>query len=67
MLKDGPTPASLFVYFRLFAQKILAAGWIRTRIIRVEGEDTDHKTTTIDRMGTNFSNVERLLGQERKS
>ena len=41
-LKDGPTTATIFNYFSLFVQKILLISRIRTRIIRVEGEDVDH-------------------------
>ena len=48
---NGPIPASFFVYFRSFPTQILQAktagvSVIRTRIVRVEGEQADHLTTT---------------------
>ena len=44
-------PQPLFVYFRLFVQKILVASRIRTRIVEVEGKDADHLTTTTAQLG----------------
>ena len=37
---------SFYISFCLFMWKILEDSKIRTRIVRVEGKDTDHKTTT---------------------
>ena len=49
-LKNGPTPASycLFSFFSntKFTEKPVSFSEIRTRIVRVEGEQTDHLTTT---------------------
>ena len=40
-LKMGQ-PRPLFVYFELFAQKMLVGSRIRTRTIAAEGKDADH-------------------------
>ena len=50
-LKNGPSPASYFVYFRSFQTQILqkncvAFSGIRTHIIRGEGESADYLTIT---------------------
>ena len=51
LFKNGPTPASFFVYFCSFQtqnlqKKTVGFSGIRTRIVRVEGKHADHQTTT---------------------
>ena len=49
--KNGPTPASFFVYFnsvqtQFFTEKTVVVSGIWTRIFGVEGEHANHLTTT---------------------
>ena len=41
IFKDGPTPV-FFSFIFVFSYRKLVVSRIRTRIIRVEGEDADH-------------------------
>ena len=52
-------PRPLFVSFRsfqtqFFQKKTLGVSGMRTQIVRVEGEDVDHLTTTITAQGRHF-------------
>ena len=46
IFKDGPTLVSFYISFCLFMWKIIEDSKIQTRIVRVKGKETDHKTTT---------------------
>ena len=55
--------SSFSFYFNLFVQKILFISRIRTQIVRVEGEDADHKTTTTTTSKVFFSLADALLNK----
>ena len=57
-LKNGPTSASFFIYFRSFQTQILMkklnTNGIRTRVVGMEGEHADHLITTTAQKTSSF-------------
>ena len=54
----GPSPASFFVHFCAIIQiKIVDFSWIRTWIVRVEGEHADHLTATTKALKSSSDDV----------